>query len=263
MSTAGAVSLSPLRLLRTLLRPLAIHAAYSPIETIVFFCVVGILSYFHILNTVKHSSFFLPPSHPYSPAVVSGHAGTNLRPAYVLAAAAANGETEWSWTPTREGVWKASKAGEAEYLPVEFVQVVFRPDAVSEHSDDRLDALDEVRNVTLELVNRYKEKKACFLVSGTGQCFEHFNEAAWTHTIGFIPSALANAKEDVTKRLAKLAPSTASRWKFTVQDDQKAAEVSIGEMKSSRWVAYAARALVLRFWDLAKVRFFYQKSVIE
>ena len=28
---------------------------------------------------------------------------------------------------------------------------------------------------------------------------------------------------------------------------------TIGEMKSGKWVAYAARALVIRFWDLAKV----------
>ena len=29
---------------------------------------------------------------------------------------------------------------------------------------------------------------------------------------------------------------------------------SIGEMKSSKWVAYALSALVLRFWELTKVR---------
>jgi hydroxymethylglutaryl-CoA reductase (NADPH) len=29
---------------------------------------------------------------------------------------------------------------------------------------------------------------------------------------------------------------------------------TIGEMKSGKWIAYAARALVVRFWDLAKVR---------
>jgi len=29
----------------------------------------------------------------------------------------------------------------------------------------------------------------------------------------------------------------------------------IGQMRNGKWVAYAARALVIRFWDLAKVRF--------
>jgi hypothetical protein len=30
--------------------------------------------------------------------------------------------------------------------------------------------------------------------------------------------------------------------------------LAIGQMKNAKWVAYAARALVVRFWDLAKVR---------
>lgn len=28
---------------------------------------------------------------------------------------------------------------------------------------------------------------------------------------------------------------------------------TIGEMKSGKWIAYAARALISRFWELAKV----------
>ncbi|KAF8170245.1 hydroxymethylglutaryl-coenzyme A reductase-domain-containing protein [Mycena galopus ATCC 62051] len=53
--------------MRTILKPLAIHAAYSPIETIVFLSIVGTLAYLHILNTVKHSAFFAPPP-PVRPA---------------------------------------------------------------------------------------------------------------------------------------------------------------------------------------------------
>jgi hydroxymethylglutaryl-CoA reductase (NADPH) len=30
---------------------------------------------------------------------------------------------------------------------------------------------------------------------------------------------------------------------------------TIGQMKSSKWMVYAARGLFVRFWDLAKVRF--------
>ncbi|KAJ6455873.1 hydroxymethylglutaryl-coenzyme A reductase-domain-containing protein [Mycena sanguinolenta] len=47
--------------MRTILKPLAIHAAYSPIETIVFLSIVGTLAYLHILSTIKHSAFFAPP----------------------------------------------------------------------------------------------------------------------------------------------------------------------------------------------------------
>jgi len=37
--------------------PISIHAASSPIETIVFFFVLAMLSYFHVLAAIKHSSF--------------------------------------------------------------------------------------------------------------------------------------------------------------------------------------------------------------
>ena len=46
--------------MRALIRPISIHAASSPIETIVFFFVLATLSYFHVLSAVKHSSFFAP-----------------------------------------------------------------------------------------------------------------------------------------------------------------------------------------------------------
>jgi len=37
--------------------PISIHAASLPIETIVFFFVLAMLLYFHVLATIKHSSF--------------------------------------------------------------------------------------------------------------------------------------------------------------------------------------------------------------
>ncbi|KAJ7096722.1 hydroxymethylglutaryl-coenzyme A reductase-domain-containing protein [Mycena belliarum] len=69
--------------MRTILKPLAIHAAYSPIETIVFLSVLGTLAYLQILNAVKNSAIFTPPA----PA----------RPAYAL--------YTHEWVPVREAVW--------------------------------------------------------------------------------------------------------------------------------------------------------------
>ncbi|KAJ7487780.1 hydroxymethylglutaryl-coenzyme A reductase-domain-containing protein [Mycena latifolia] len=69
--------------MRTILKPLAIHAAYSPIETIVFLTFVGTLAYLQVLNAVKHSAF-LAPSPP-------------ARPAYAL--------YTQDWLPVREAVW--------------------------------------------------------------------------------------------------------------------------------------------------------------
>ena len=50
--------------MRALIRPVSIHAASSPIETIVFFFVLATLAYFHVLAAIKHSSFFAPTSPP-------------------------------------------------------------------------------------------------------------------------------------------------------------------------------------------------------
>ena len=46
------------------IHPISIHAASSPIETIVFFFILATLSYFRVLATIKHSSF-LPHLHSH------------------------------------------------------------------------------------------------------------------------------------------------------------------------------------------------------
>ena len=43
--------------------------------------------------------------------------------------------------------------------------------------------------------------------------------------------------------------------RFEVDSGRVASD--IGQMRNGKWVAYAARALVIRFWDLAKVCFFF------
>lgn len=58
--------------MRALLRPLASHAAFSPIEIIVTCFVFGTLAYFHVLSAIKHSAFFTPTHSP------------TLRPAHAL-----------------------------------------------------------------------------------------------------------------------------------------------------------------------------------
>lgn len=83
--------------MRAVLKPFALHAAYTPIETIVFFCIAGTLAYFHILSAIKHSAFLSPPSTPYAP--------TTLRPAHALLH---RGE----WVNVRESAWEHARADE-------------------------------------------------------------------------------------------------------------------------------------------------------
>ncbi|KAG9311753.1 hypothetical protein JVU11DRAFT_7996 [Chiua virens] len=46
--------------MRVPLLPFTGRTVHSPIETIIFFFIVGTLAYFRILAAIKHSSFFAP-----------------------------------------------------------------------------------------------------------------------------------------------------------------------------------------------------------
>ena len=91
--------------MRALFRPLSSHTVFSPIETIVFVFVLATLAYFHILDGIKHSSFFAPtfPS--------------TLRPAHARLSGS-------EWVPTSEREWySALKRGDGHV--VELQQIVF------------------------------------------------------------------------------------------------------------------------------------------
>lgn len=91
--------------MRALLRPLSLHTVFSPIETIVFVFVLATLAYFHILDGIKHSSFFAPtfPS--------------TLKPAYARLSGS-------EWIATNEREWyTAAKRGQDQ--AVELQQIVF------------------------------------------------------------------------------------------------------------------------------------------
>jgi len=92
--------------MRAIVRPLARHNVFFPIESIVFVFVLGTLAYFHILNGIKHSSFFAP-TYP-----------TAVRPAHVRLS-----NDEWIGVSQQE--WKQG-ANNAKVL--ELQQIVFRLD---------------------------------------------------------------------------------------------------------------------------------------
>lgn len=100
--------------MKALFRPFALHAAYTPIETIVFFCIIGTLAYFHILHAIKHSAFL---DHGrtgiiYSPPL--------MRPAHALF-------NMGKWIGVQKTTWDQSAAGG---VAVELQQVVFTVDGV-------------------------------------------------------------------------------------------------------------------------------------
>jgi hydroxymethylglutaryl-CoA reductase (NADPH) len=93
--------------MRALLRPLALQAAFSPIESIVTFFILGTLAYFHVLSAIKHSSFFAPTYPPI------------LRPAHALLR---HGE----WLGVTENKWNdVTLNPNNDAIPLELQQIVF------------------------------------------------------------------------------------------------------------------------------------------
>ena len=66
-------------------------------------------------------------------------------------------------------------------------------------------------------------------------------------SLSFSPGA----REDWLGALRRDKEIVVDGVKYVVDAGKR--EESIGEMKSSKWVAYALSALVLRFWELTKV----------
>ncbi|KAF7326925.1 3-hydroxy-3-methylglutaryl coenzyme A reductase [Mycena venus] len=177
--------------MRSLLKPLAIHAAYSPIETIVFLCTLGAIAYLHILSTVKHSAFFAPPP--------------SVRSSYAL-------YTD-DWRPVPQSVWRREDA-----VPrLDLQQIVF--------NGPRLDVAS-LENVTSSIV-----------ASHPG--FSHLQKGkkSWTQTIE-MPDEFS------------LKSLPVDSWGVAYELDVPAE--GIAQMRSGKWVMHALRALVLRFYDLAK-----------
>jgi hydroxymethylglutaryl-CoA reductase (NADPH) len=211
-----------LGIVRPVIRPLAYRSSKFPIETIVATFVFTTLAYFHLVYAIKHSAFFASPS-----------TAQNLRPAYALRAPGANA---WVTVPHKEPA------------VVELLQVVFK----SPQSNASLVSLgDSIENVTDHLLHDLRTpdgstyaRSLCYKVDG--KCFK--SEQPGSLTLAFKPGA----REEWSSTLSGATfPADSRKVHFQVEPTQ--AE-SIGEMRSGKWVAYAARAFVVRFWDLAKVR---------
>lgn len=187
-----------------------------PIETVVFYFVLTTLAYFHVLSAIKHSHF-LSPSQPISsasPVLAYKHASSN----------------EWS----TETPYFANSNGRKIQPTIDIVQIV--PAAGIYPS------LDNAVSVSDELV---------FGVNYSSACYRH-NASCLT---AFFPHALSFALRP-TQTSSFIHTITTSQLRNptdgTVFEAIRSRE-TIADMKSGKWIAYAGRALVLRFWSLAKV----------
>lgn len=205
---------------------LAGRVSLYPIETIVTFFVLTTLAYFHVLSAIKHSHFFTPIHSTTKPLL-----------------AKYDPRTSWSFIEEQANaarVWPA----------VEIVQVQLS-------IPGQYPALQN--QVTNEAINKYMPYElVCHTTNGTGsknECLTSIRPEAYTFT--FDPSKATNAAASFAHALGTanldLATGTSDE-SGTASFEVVRLNESIADMKSGKWVAYAGRALVVRFWSLAKVR---------
>ncbi|KAL4267847.1 3-hydroxy-3-methylglutaryl coenzyme A reductase [Pleurotus pulmonarius] len=202
---------------RTLLRPFAIYAAYSPIETIVFFFVVGTLAYFNILSAIKNSAFLATPYPSGNPYASTDVLQTPITDSFAPVADALPTDSALSggvrpayavfrnekWVPARESDWiyreEENVEGSVELQPLVF--------ALEKSTHRKLTLLtpplaSSLKNITAHLThglvsangNTYSE--LCYSSpsreSTEVECFStraqlSRSERALTHTLTFVP----------------------------------------------------------------------------
>ncbi|KAI0341378.1 hypothetical protein BDW22DRAFT_1408044 [Trametopsis cervina] len=217
--------------MRALLRPLSIHTVFSPIETIVFVFVLSTLAYFHILDGIKHSSFFAPtfPS--------------TLRPAHVRLDG-----SDWTASSEREwyGAWKH------EGSAIELQQLVFTLDEKARKASFEPSSLATVAEKLsgLEALTGKTYPSLCHVpsvnnaTSSPVECFTSVSSSSVTF------SFQAGTREEWIGALKRGSSFTVDGTRYDVQNPKRSE--TIGEMKSSKWVAYALWGLGVRFYELAK-----------
>lgn len=232
--------------MRALIRPISIHAGSSPIETIVFFFVLATLSYFHVLSAVKHSSFFAPST--LSP----------LRPSHALLRG-----NEWVAVPETEHDALVRQPNRLSVIDLQQLSMSFDGRTAKKIAESpRLSSqvASSLENITHFLTHRFPTSSG---KSFTDICHSVRNdqdeETCFTSTFSEIPKSetltlafAAGGREDFISALTSKGPFLSDAFgsiKYIVENPEQEA---IAEMKSGKWVVYAARTLVVRFWDLAK-----------
>lgn len=221
--------------MRAILKPFAIHAAYSPIETVVFFSVISTLAYFHILNAIKHSEFLSPNQTPLTPAHALYH----------------NGE----WSGVHESQW--THANLDKVIPIELQQLVFSLDNSGKRVESATFTSPTVRqsldNATHHLTHTLIGSggralpELCYRPSGDSSCFTFKSSSPRLETLALAFNS--GAREELLSTVQSKSKLTGAHGvEYQIQQRSHATTAP----SSSHWVAYAISATVLRFWELAK-----------
>ncbi|KAL5476995.1 HMG1 [Sanghuangporus weigelae] len=206
--------------MRAILRPFASIAAHNPIETIVLGFIAATLAYFNVLAAIRESTF-LSPTIP-----------TSLRPAHALLR-----NEQWAAVP--ESVWAASGHDNEERM--EFQQILFGLDSSLKrkkaYADIDFSFTEEKLKDALQNTTSRLSEHASFHFLNAG-------ERSATLTL-VLPSS--SSRDAAVSSLKRGLPSI-NGAKFTLEAAPTAPEL----LQHGRWAAYAVRALVTRFTELAR-----------
>ncbi|KAG0708040.1 hydroxymethylglutaryl-coenzyme A reductase-domain-containing protein [Suillus ampliporus] len=234
--------------MRSIFQPLAGRAVFAPIETIVFFAIVGTLAYFQVLSAIKHSSFFAP-SIP-----------STLRPAHALL-------RDGEWVGVDED-WYIKRVKTADSRPLELQQLIFSLDAQSSATVaantapvDLVSLSHSIDNITHHIAHELSTSSG---ETYTSLCYHPVTEESLLPascfttaslqtsrskmvTLSFAPGARDAFVDALNHQATFGADETGVRYQMETHVTE-----TIGEMKGGKWMAYAARALIVRFWELTK-----------
>lgn len=217
--------------MRAIPRPFAARTAFAPIETIVFVFVLATLSYFYILSAIRQSTYF------------ALSAPNNLRPAYALL-------TDNEWVPVSGKDW--FKAG----VQLELQPVVFSFDNVEDVSE----SVSSVLQPSLANFTDYLKKDLAFHSDVYNSiCFRfpaNQSSECFTHSVSNLPTSevltlsfAPGTREDFINAFHRRAPAFHDQFNVKYHVEGRDGDAM---KKSGRWFGYAVRALIVRFWDLAK-----------
>lgn len=261
------------------MNPFAHHAAGSPIETIVIFFVLGTLAYFRVLAAIKQSTFFAP-TYPTTLrpafATLRGHEWLTV-PAGEWYGAPANGRSPLE---LQQIMFSLDSPPMYRTKEVQIVEPAYTEITVTNRNMKQVNPTP----ITLDLaplnesILEFTHHLAHEFVSGNGQTYSSVCHRPVSHigvsntsisgpcftssssvtprTTLFSMSFIPDSRDEFVRALNQKSTFGAAEDLGGVRYHVESREIeSIGEMKSGKWIAYAARALVMRFWDLLKASF--------
>ncbi|KAG9010831.1 3-hydroxy-3-methylglutaryl-coenzyme A (HMG-CoA) reductase isozyme [Tulasnella sp. JGI-2019a] len=240
-----------LPIVRPILRLLSRAASAKPMETIVITFILTTYAYFLLLQAVKHSSF-LSPTSPYN----------DLKPAYTLFQSQSSG-----WVSVTEDVWSSEPAN--SWSKVELQQVIVALDSRAPYTARGIGKpvvpLSHY-DLTSPAVHSALSNFTNYLTSSGGSypalCYTSPTDPSSCLTHTELPTTSPTRQTTFTLAF-RPPPSNREEWQshiagrsFTSNDVRFVIgrrEERIDQMHDPTWIGYACRALVMRFWDLAKI----------